>query len=244
MLSQMGIRFITVDRPGHGLSDFQPDRRLSDWPGDIGQLADHLGIGEFHVSGHSAGGPHALACAHQLPGRVIAGAAISSVAPMGRPGAYRGMPLANQLLARCSRHYPWLTKLIRRMMRSMVMGDVEKATRRLMSSIPDADKALLYAPQHVEIMVSALREGFRQGSQAVAQDDVLVNREWGFDLEHVTPRIDIWHGEADVNVPVHAGWYLRDTLPNTRATFLPGEGHFFLLGRWEEVLSALVSEES
>ena len=41
LLVQMGIRFITVDRPGHGLSDFQPNRRLVDWPRDIGQLADH-----------------------------------------------------------------------------------------------------------------------------------------------------------------------------------------------------------
>ena len=45
---------------------------------------------------------------------------------------------------------------------------------------------------------------------------------------------------ADVNVPVHAGKYLRDMLPHTRVTLLPGEGHFFLLKRWEEVLAALV----
>ena len=243
MLIQMGIRFITVDRPGHGLSDFQPNRRLIDWPQDIGQLADHLGIREFYVDGHSAGGPHALACAHQLPERIIAGAAISSVAPMSRPKAYEGMPLLNQILARSSRRCPWLTKLIRRIMRGMVMGDVEKATRRLMSSIPDTDKAVLYAPRNAEILVSSIREGFRHDSRGVAQDDILVNQEWGFDLESVKPRIDIWHGETDVNVPIHAGKYLRKVLPNTRTTFLPGEGHFFLLRRWEEVLSALVYEE-
>ncbi len=57
----------------------------------------------------------------------------------------------------------------------------------------------------------------------------------------VRPRIDVWHGEADVNVPIHAAKYLCDLLPHTRATFLPGEGHFFLFNRWEQVLSALVS---
>jgi pimeloyl-ACP methyl ester carboxylesterase len=243
MLARMGIRFVTVDRPGHGLSDFQPGRRLIDWPRDVGQLADHLGIREFYVSGNSAGGPHALACAHQLPERVLAGAVISSVAPMGRPGAYEGMPLPNQLLARSARRYPWVTGLIRRMMRGMVMGDAEKATRQLMSSIPDADKAALYAPGNIEIMVDSIREGFRQDSRGVAQDDVLTNREWGFDLEGVEPRIDIWHGEADVNVPVHAGKHLQDVLPNTRATFLPGAGHFFIFGRWEEILSTLIDEE-
>jgi pimeloyl-ACP methyl ester carboxylesterase len=243
MLAQMDIHFISVDRPGHGLSDWQAGRRLIDWPQDIGQLADSLGIGEFYVAGHSAGGPHALACAHQLTGRVLAGAAISSVAPMSRPEAYRGMPVLNQILARSARHCAWLTNLVRRTTRNMVMGDAEEAIRRLMASIPDTDKAALYAPQNREILVSSLREGFRQDYRGVAHDDILVNREWGFDLESVRPRIDIWHGEVDVNVPIHAGEYLRDRLPDRRAFFLAGAGHFFFLTRWEEILSELVHEE-
>jgi pimeloyl-ACP methyl ester carboxylesterase len=139
VLSQRDIRLISVDRPGHGLSDLQPSRRLIDWPQDVAQLADCLGISEFYVAGHSAGGPHALACAHQLADRVAAGAAISSVAPMGRPGAYQGMPVLNQILARSAGHYPWLTSLIRRIMWNMVRGDVEKtmqgANRRQVRSL-------------------------------------------------------------------------------------------------------------
>lgn len=241
MLIQMGIHFITVDRPGHGLSDFQPNRHLIDWPRDVRQLADHLGIHKFYVEGYSAGGPHALACAHQLPGRVIAGAAVSSVAPMSRPNAYEGMPILNQLLARSSRHIPWLTKLIRKVMRVMVMSDLDKATRQLMSSIPEADKSVLYASQNFDLFVSSIREGFRRGSQGVAQDDVVCNREWGFSLKDVQPRIDIWHGEVDVNVPVHASRYLEAILPNRRSICLPGEGHFMIFQHWEEILSVLAN---
>ncbi len=205
ILKTQDIHFISVDRPGHGLSDGQPDRCLIDWAKDISQLVDHLNIDRFYVTGHSAGGPHALACAHQLPVRVIAGAAISSVAPMSRKNAYEGMPVFNQILARASRKAPWLTRQVRRLMRNMVMGDVEKAMRRLMSSIPESDKEALYDPQNVEIFVASIREGFCQGYEAVAQDDILVNGEWGFDPAQIEPRIDIWHGEADVNVPIHAG---------------------------------------
>ena len=244
MLLEMGVRFITVDRPGHGLSDLQPNRRLLDWPQDVLQLASHLKLDEFYVEGHSAGGPHALACAHELPGQVIAGAVISCVAPMNRPGAYAGLPPLNQILARSARWAPWLTKLIRRIMRGMVMGDVEKSAQRLMSSIPDTDKAVLYAPQNVEMFISTIREGFRPGFQGVAHDDILVNREWGFYLASVRPRIDVWHGEADVNVPMQAAKYLCDQLPYTRATFLAGEGHYFVLNRWEEILSALISRRA
>lgn len=242
MLERINTRFITVDRPGHGLSDYQPDRRLIDWAQDIDQLADHLGIEEFYVDGHSAGGPHALVCAWGLPERVIAGALISSVAPMSRTGAYDGMPLLNQLLARSARNFPSITKVIRRVMRWMVMRDVEKGTRQLMASIPETDKAALYEAGNVEILVNSIQEGFRCDSRGVAQDDILINQDWGFNLKDVRPRIDIWHGDADVNVPIHAGEYLRDNLPHARANFLAGEGHFFVLKRWEEILTRLMDE--
>jgi pimeloyl-ACP methyl ester carboxylesterase len=240
-LSQIPVRFVSTDRPGHGLSDFQPRRRLVDWPQDIAQLADHLEIEKFYVMGHSAGGPHALACAHQLPERVIAGAAVSSIAPMSRPKPYVGMPIMNQILARSSRRIPWITMLFRGLMRGMMMGDVVKATRQLMATIPDSDKDILYDPKNVEFMVVSIREGFRTGHQGVALDDILVNGEWGFDLSEVKPRIHVWHGEEDVNVPIHAGRFLADHLPNSRRHFLPDKGHFFFLSHWGELLSALVN---
>ena len=242
ILKTTGIRFISVDRPGHGLSDMHPNRRLIDWANDIAELADSLNVQKFYVTGHSAGGPHVLACAHQLPERVIAGAVISSVAPMNRKNAYDGMPMMNQLLARASRHIPWLTKHVRRVMRNMVMGDAEKATRQLMSSIPDSDKEALYDAHNVEIFVASIREGFRQGYEAIAQDDILVNGEWGFNLEQIVPRVDIWHGEADVNVPIHAGKYLAAKIPNHRIFFLPNQGHFFVLHQWADILRKLVEE--
>ena len=161
---------------------------------------------------------------------------------MDRPGAYESMPLLNQLLARSARRFPPLTKLLRRIARGMILDDPEKAVQQVMSSIPETDKAVLYAPENVEIFTHSLREGFRQGYEGVAQDDVLVNRDWGFDPRHVKPGIDIWHGDADVTVPLHAGKYLQAVLPNSKATFLPGEGHFFILKSWREILSALVGE--
>jgi pimeloyl-ACP methyl ester carboxylesterase len=242
VLFELGIRFIATDRPGHGLSASQPDRKLLDWPDDIRQLGDHLKIKKFHTLGYSNGGPHALVCAYRLPDRVMAGAVVSSVAPMNRPGAFRGMPLPNRILNASARWAPWFTRLMRRMMRVMLMDDVEKATQRLMSSIPEADKALLYAPENLDAIARSVREGFRIGWQGVAQDDIVVNQDWGFDVADIKPHIDIWHGEADVNVPCHAGEYLHRTIPSSRATFLPNEGHFLLVKHWEEVLAALVSD--
>jgi pimeloyl-ACP methyl ester carboxylesterase len=61
--SELGTRIITIDRPGYGLSDFQPERTLLDWPADVAQLADALHIERFAAIGLSGGGPYLLACA-------------------------------------------------------------------------------------------------------------------------------------------------------------------------------------
>ena len=58
-----GVRLIAPDRPGMGLSTYQPGRRLLDWPADVAHLADALGIERFAVMGWSAGGPYAAVCA-------------------------------------------------------------------------------------------------------------------------------------------------------------------------------------
>ena len=241
ILIQLDIHFISVDRPGHGLSDSQPERRLIDWPQDIMQLADHLGLEKFYVTGHSAGGPHALACTHEIAERIVAGAAISSVAPMSRPRPYDGMPILNQILARSARQLPWLTHLARKTTRNMIMQDVEKAAQQLMASIPDSDKEILYEPKNVKNMVLSIQEGFRQGSEGVAHDDILVNTDWDFALKSIEPRIDIWHGKLDVNVPIHAAHYLHDQIPHNRYYELPDKGHFFVLDSWEAVLSKLLN---
>jgi len=41
---EKNIRVIGIDRPGMGLSDFKKNRTLLDWPDDVVELADALGI--------------------------------------------------------------------------------------------------------------------------------------------------------------------------------------------------------
>jgi pimeloyl-ACP methyl ester carboxylesterase len=242
LLHDLNVRLIGVDRPGHGLSDHQPGRRLADWPDDVAQLAGHLHLPRFHVTGYSAGGPHALACAARLPGQVVAAAVIGCNAPPDRPRPYTGMPLPNQLLAWAARHIPWSVYPIRRLMRRMTLGDVEQTARRLMASLPDADQAVLYDPDHLPVFVAAIRDGFRTGSRGVARDDIAIHHDWGFRLSGIRSRVDIWHGQADVNVPVDAATHLDRHIPTTRLTVIPEEGHFLIFRRWNQILEDLVAE--
>jgi pimeloyl-ACP methyl ester carboxylesterase len=82
----MGIRLIAYDRPGYGLSDRHVGRKVADAAADVAALADTLGIDRFAVVGRSGGGPHALACAALLPGRVTSAASLVGLAPRHADG--------------------------------------------------------------------------------------------------------------------------------------------------------------
>src|SRR5438067_13674353 len=64
----------------------RPGRDVASAAADAASVADALGVGEFAVLGHSGGGPHALACGALLPGRVLAVAEGSGLAPFGADG--------------------------------------------------------------------------------------------------------------------------------------------------------------
>lgn len=245
VLREVGVWLISTDRPGYGLSDFQPGRKLLDWPDDVVQLADHLGIDQFYVLGASAGGPHALACAYRLPERVVAGALAAGLAPVNRLGAHNDLPFSSQALMFAVRYVPGLTGVFRRMARNTVLGDVEQIMRQFVSSVSEADREVLHSGKNLEMVVYSIREGYRSGWQGIARDDAIIMQDWRFDIADISDavRIDIWQGDLDQNVPLHAAEYMRDRIPNTRTTILSGEGHLFLFKRWGEVLQALVTEQ-
>src|SRR4051794_27325018 len=60
---KLKVRFIAIDRPGIGLSDYKKDRKLLDWDSDVTELADQLKIKKISVLGQSGGGPYAAVCA-------------------------------------------------------------------------------------------------------------------------------------------------------------------------------------
>src|SRR5919201_1547154 len=81
-----GLRGVSYSRPGYGDSGRKEGRNFADCAGDVISIADALGAERFYVGGWSGGGPHALACAALLPGRVRAVATIGSVAPYDADG--------------------------------------------------------------------------------------------------------------------------------------------------------------
>ena len=112
ILHSLNVCLITVDRPGYGLSDFLPNRKLLDWAQDIIELADTLDIESFPVIGFSGGGPYAAACGYGISHRVTKIGLAASTLPMTTPEIRKNIPVPlriNYLLA----HYaPALLKFL------------------------------------------------------------------------------------------------------------------------------------
>jgi pimeloyl-ACP methyl ester carboxylesterase len=234
-------RLITVDRPGFGLSDPQPGRRLTDWPRDIAQLADALGLEKFRVAGVSGGAPYAAACAHAMPDRVLVAGLVSGLVPRawlkGMPdrapflralymlASLRGIalipPLA--LFAWLARHRP----------RVCLNG--------LCRGLNETDCDVLWRSEVRAMLAKDLRAAFRQGAHGLREDLLLLAGPWGFAPEDIRVPVLLWHGEDDHLVPAGCGRMLAARIPDCQARFLPGGGHFVALDYWPDILAALLA---
>ncbi len=101
-----GVRVIALDRPGMGLSTHKPGRGFLDWPDDVAEAADLLGIERFAVAGLSGGGPYTAVCALKLSQRLTGAAIISGVGPFDAPEATVGMSRQNRLIFALGRRAP------------------------------------------------------------------------------------------------------------------------------------------
>ena len=239
--ARMGIRLIALDRPGFGLSDFKPRRTIFEWPDDVVKIADALGINRFATIGVSGGGPYAAACALKIPQRLTAVAIVCGLGPLDTPNGTDRMIRTNHLIFFLGRRLPWLAKISLWRIAYQVRRNPEGTLRRMIVALPDPDKAVLARPEVKTAMKDNVVEAFRGGSRGAACELLLYTRPWGFLLQDIATRVNLWHGEQDVSVPPTMGQYQARTIPNCRAIFYPGEDHFSLvINHMEEILSGLL----
>jgi len=233
-----GFRVIALDRPGYGLSDFQPGRAITGWPADVAQAADALGIESFSVAGASGGGPYALACARQLPGRVVRAAVISGVGPFQVPGSTAGMRWQNRAGFQLCARWPALARTLMRSMHRNISRRPERTIEALARAMSPADAEVVRRPEVRTLLIADITEAFRNGSDGAAHDMVLLGRPWGFSLREINQEVYLWQGEDDTLVPPAMGLYQAEQLPRCHATMIPGAGHLLIVDRMPDLMSA------
>jgi pimeloyl-ACP methyl ester carboxylesterase len=231
---RLGIRLIAPDRPGFGMSDFKPNRTIADWANDIAELAHVLHLDKFGVLGHSGGGPFAVACAYKLPERVTKAALVSSV------GILPDDP--KELL----KLLPFSYLLGRRLISWAVYGYLRFSGRlgyspRVLAMAGEPGLAFFAAPPELVQFVTGLGDKPSRGRRYGAAWELdLYLRPWGFRLQEVKGKVELWHGQADNVTPLPVMQQMAEAMPNCQPYFISNENHFTLVKKYmDEVLKSL-----
>jgi pimeloyl-ACP methyl ester carboxylesterase len=193
------VRLIAVDRPGIGLSDRVPGRRLLDWAADIEMLVEALHLSRFAILGWSAGAPHALVCGSLVPERVVA---LGLASPMGGwfvgPEATCHISKEARVISALVRLTPWALRPAFKLLQWRMVHNPERLFEQQFRHLPATDKATLADPLVRRMLRETLGEAFRGGVGGVYDDTLAVARPWGFAPEAITT--PVWLGFPRVTI--------------------------------------------
>ncbi len=236
------LRVIGPDRPGIGMSDFHPGRRILDWPEVITDLTQALGIDKFLVMGVSGGGPYVLVTAHAMPERVL-GATVICGAPPLRVVGTRGLmwPYRVALFLR-HRIPPLLGYGLRASARISYQKQNGWLMRRMMASLGPEDRAALAVDDNYAVITKSFQEAMRGSVEALQVDGDLYTSDWEFDTSGITIPIRFWHGDLDRNIPLGMVQSFASKIPQATLSVAEGHGHYSLpLSKTREIVQQLLA---
>lgn len=240
LTESLGVRLVTVDRPGFGRSTYQPKRTLLDWPDDVVALADALEIDRFAVAGISGGAPYVAACAYKLPDRVSRAGIISGVGPTDVEDNIQNLYKSRQAAVFLARNAPWLLRPLIWLLQNP-QRNPEKYYQKVLAQLDQPDQEILLRPEIKSLLMTCWLEGTREGIKGFAREGIIFSKPWGFHLHDIQVKVYLWHGNQDTSTPLAMPKYIASRIPDCQLTIIPGKGHFLLFDHWGEILRKLIN---
>lgn len=228
-LREAGIRVIVPDRPGYGHSAPHPDFCFASHSDDLRQLADHLRLTQFALSGFSGGGAFAMAAAHDLGERVtgLTIAATPAVPLMDNPFAYASELTANAWRAALESTEDLALEL------EALTGSTDALAGALLDAVGGEERRYLLSEPVYQDFFTSLRTVLEQGAatsaMSLARDTLLASHPLPFQLNELGSPVHVIHGAGDKLVYEEHQTAWLDHLPNARSHLVAGVGHFDLL---------------
>lgn len=242
LLYRLGIRLIAFDRPGYGGSDRLEGRDVAAAAVDVLTIAEALKLDTFALVGRSGGGPHALAAAALLPGRVTRVAALVSLAPQGAEGLdwYEGMTESNVVEYNAAASGVGVLETRLAPKAAAIRANPESLISGLYQELSPSDRQTVADLGIRRMLVDNFAEGLKHSAYGWIDDAMAFSKPWGFDPADIAVPTLLWHGALDGFSPVgHARW-LADRIPDAKVIVQPGVAHFGALDILPDMLPWLV----
>lgn len=233
------VRLVAITRPGYGESD---DVDLHHYSHEVlvscvKAVLDSLGISKFHVIGHSAGGPYALACKALAPDRCMRCIVLSGDSEYGTNPAidpFKGPQccLPGHLCGCCA--LAMLPCLLRCCCCLCVKPPAGKNEEPKIKDLKAAEVEELeqlgpaakdFVAHRKQAMYDALGGGRR--ANGLQSDFIVQNKPWRFkaalsDGTVCGKDVVIWQGEEDTVVPLATSKYTQSLVPGSVLSSTPG----------------------
>lgn len=224
-----GIRLIAPDRPGIGLSDPLPGRRFGDWPKDVADFADTLGIDYMRIFAVSGGGPYGLAASAALEDRIIRTAIVCGAPPLANKKDRSHLHWAYRTLSSMKSLRKASLPVLLPFGRWMVNRGSDHAPMSwMLKSVPKEDRDAINTAGGWDMIVRSFLEAIRNGSASTLEDGELYLQPWDFEPEKIHIPVHFWHGLEDANLPCKVAQQLAARIPTAEGTWMEGEGHYSL----------------
>lgn len=235
IVEELGVRLISVDRPGLGASDPAPGRTLTDWAQDIEQFARLKELPSLAVVAYSQGAPFGIACAQS--NIVEALAIVCGTDELAHPSfADELAPDIRRIVANIAADPTAAEAFFRGFPGADFMWEM------ILRMNGSEDLIVYTEPAFERAFRRAMTEAFSQGAAGYATDCLLAMSRWPFDLGAIRVPVDIWYGALDKS-PVHSpdfGVRLAQRIPSARRHFLPDAGGAMLWTHSRDILCALL----
>ena len=223
----LGIRWVSYDRPGYGGSTSDPGRNLASAAAGVSAVADRLGIDRFALMGHSGGGSHALACGALLEERVVGMVSVAGLAPYGAEGLDFFAGMAPSGVASLG---------------AAAEGRVAK--ERFQASDAEYDPEFT-AADHAALegawswFADVVGPAVEGGPGGLIDDDLAYVSPWGADPTGAKAPILLLHGGRDRVVPSSHGEWLARHCPSAELRLYADDGHISVLNQGAAALEWL-----
>lgn len=235
-----GIRYIAIDRPGYGMSDFKKGIIFTDLADDLVALADSLEINRFSIVGVSGGGPYTLACAWKIPERLNKVVVVSTIGPLV-PEVMKATGRTNRTVYKITRYVPWLMRLNMKMLSYMQNKNADKYLERMSYKFSGSDKIAIMKKPVRNVLLNIMSESTRNGSDGLAQDIINQSGPWPFDLSEIKKEVHVWQPEDDTSTPPAVARHLKSVIPKCHVHYVPNAGHLWIFENLNTVLREVIN---